>query len=424
MSETNNSQIRGIKDTVKRQLEGFHSGMTAKTTLPNGESHDLERTYDERFERGDMFCIIKSIRKARSTATSNEEKTAWEERLKCASQISDDLTNKLDILNNQFYNSENLKLVQVEFDSENYQIPVRHYSLSEMAASQDPPLIILGGVGSGHTVTKSTAEAFALQYPGRDVYVVSYPDSPTAIIPKDFPQKIKGSEGLSIYSGVLKKTIENLLEGQFDLVGISMGAGIGLNMIRDEAFADRVRNLILISPTNIQPAKNKLALAIEFSSEYLHGALHPKEFLRVGRLQPKQEPKARPGTGFIPAADIVKRQEFTPDDLSQIEVGGRVMFVTGEKDRVIAGAETLRVIEETNEKRKTMGKRLFEPCLIVSAHHNVGDAYAAGIVRLIRETDGSSLPERYPLSKLENSTAKVLIRENQEIAPVADQVLM
>ncbi|MDO8583098.1 MAG: alpha/beta hydrolase, partial [bacterium] len=291
------------------------------------------------------------------------------------------------------------------------------------ASSQDElPLVVLGGAAAGHKTTKSTIEAFALQYPGRDVYVVSYPDSLAANIPDSFPKKIKGQEGLDVYTRLLKKTIENLGFDKFDLIGISMGGGVSIGAVKDEAFAKKIRNLMIISPTNIQETKSKSALMLQFGSELLHGAFHPREFLRVGQPQNDQELESHKGTGFFSSVDIVRKKAFTPQDLAQLHVNGRILFLAGEKDRIISGRKTLREIEKANINRGEAGKEPIEHCLVLGAHHNLGDAYAAGIVRLIRQTDGSSLPSEYPVSQLENSTAKVLVRENLKLASVADQI--
>ncbi len=412
------------------------TGMTAKTKLPaeggglqkdvDGEPLNPERTLDERFERGEMFRIMKRIWAKRSVALP-EQKGVWSERMRAIREISGNLARSLDTLNNQHYSPE-IKL-KVELDGEDYQMPVRRYSLGESAAPQDvPPLIILGGASSGHRVTKSTAEAFALQYPGREVYVVGYPDDPAAVIPDSFAEKIKGQEGLDVYTRLLKQTINNLNLPQFDLLGISMGGGIGLGAAKDELFAKKIRNLMLISPTNIEATKGGIPLAIRFGWEGIRGSplfFHPKEFLRVGQPQPGQKFGWNKGTGFVSAIHIAKEKAFTSEDLAKVreQVNGRFLVITGGKDAVISSKKTLREVGNAGKMSGEEGKKPIESCLVLGGHHNMGDAYAAGLVRLIRETDGSLLPSEYPVSQLENSTAKVLVRSDPRLASVADQIV-
>lgn len=62
-----------------------------------------------------------------------------------------------------------------------------------------------------------------------------------------------------------------------------------------------------------------------------------------------------------------------------------------------------------NEKRKAKAERSIEFMRVQEARHGLGDAYAAGIVALIRHTD--VLPNKIHVSQLENSTAKVLVSE-------------
>lgn len=394
----------------------------------NGEPTNPERTLDERFERGEMFRIMKRIWAKRSAALP-EQKGVWSERMRAVREIAGNLARNLDTLNNQYYSPKSLMMVPVELDGENYEIPIRHYSLGEVTAPQDvPPLIVLGGATSGHRVTKSTAEAFALQYPGRDIYVVSQPNNPDAVIPDNFAEKIKGQEGLDaldVYTRLLKKAIENLGIEQFDLIGISMGGSIGLGAARDELFAKKIRNLMVISPTNIQETKIGMGLMEQFGWEYIRGKLHPKEHLRVGQLQPGQDLKTHKGLGFPSAVNMVREKAFTSEDLAKIRghVNGRFLVVTGEKDAVISSQKTLQETEDANKKLREEGKKPIESCLVLGGHHNMGDAYAAGLVRLIRETDGSLLPSEYPVSQLENSTAKVLVREDPRLASVADQII-
>lgn len=423
MAEIQNSPEPVKKGLVGKIKEAFEIGMTRKSKLPNEKGEQLERTLDERFERGEMFRILKRILAKRSAA-SPEEKKLWNERLRVVRDISGNLARDLDILNNQYYDPKSLKKVSVELDGENYQIPVRHYSLKKLVGQQnEPPLIVLGGAASGHKVTKSAVEAFALQYPGRDVYVVSYPDNLAAEIPESFAKRIKGQEGLDIYTRLLKKTINNLGFDKFDLIGISMGGGIGIGMGKDREFAKRIRNLMIVSPTNLQKNKNIVDLSVRFGSELLHGKFHPKEYLRVGKKQAGGELGTHKGTGFAPSVHVVRRKMLGPDDLSQVQVSGRIILMTGEKDLAISGKQTLQEADEANKKREKEGKTPIERCLILGAHHNMGDAYAAGYVRLIRETETVKLPSEYPVSRLENSTAKVLVREDPRLAPVADQII-
>lgn len=58
---------------------------------------------------------------------------------------------------------------------------------------------------------------------------------------------------------------------------------------------------------------------------------------------------------------------------------------------------------------------------VQGAHHSLGDAYAAGIVALIKHTE--VLPKQIPVSQLENSTAKVLVRADSRLTDVANEIL-
>jgi hypothetical protein len=83
--------------------------MTIKTKIPGSRE---ERALDERFERGDMFRIIKTIHEKRSAATIDETKKEWGQKLKAALEISRNLTSNLDTLNRQYYSPQTCSLFQ------------------------------------------------------------------------------------------------------------------------------------------------------------------------------------------------------------------------------------------------------------------------------------------------------------------------
>ena len=58
---------------------------------------------------------------------------------------------------------------------------------------------------------------------------------------------------------------------------------------------------------------------------------------------------------------------------------------------------------------------------VQGARHGLGVVWAPGIAALIKNNE--VLPRQVSVSQLENSTAKVLVRENPQLAVVADQIL-
>lgn len=441
--ETEISPIKSLQKGIKR-LQGAIAhprrviavtGMTAETKLPaeggglqkdvNGEPLNPERTLDERFERGEMYRIIKRILKERSTAATVEEKEAWNQRFHAAVEISRDLKSKLDILNRQYYSPEYMQLVGVEVLGEHAEIPVRHYSLRDIEKTPEgevlPPIVIIGGATSGPTVTKSAAEAFALQYPDRDVYVIGYPESNQSKISADLPKKLKEHGNLATYTKINRDVIFKMGFENFDLVGLSMGGGIVLQAAADAEFAKRINNLIAISPTNIQGTKGKRKMEFDFAREVSYLRMHPKQWLRVPQVQPGYKLGSHDGMGLATSGEIARRKELSVNDLVRLHVQGRVIIGTGDKDAVISCGQIEKETKLANERRMTNGEKPIEFMEVLGGHHSLGDAYAAGIVALFRHTD--ILPKQILISQLENSTAKVLVRENPIIAPIADQIL-
>lgn len=397
------------------------TGMTAEKKLPNTESFDRKRTLDERFERGEMFRILKRIRRKIAVSVTDEEKEVWRQRSHAVLEISRDIKNKLDILNRQYYSPEYMQFVSVEVLGEQVEMPVRRYSLKDNNAQSEPPIVIIGGATSGPTVTKSTAEAFALQYPKRDVYVIGYPESNQSKISADLPKKLKEHGNLATYTKINRDVIFKMGFENFDLVGLSMGGGIVLQAAADAEFAKRINNLIAISPTNIQGTKGKRKMEFDFAREVSYLRMHPKQWLRVPQVQPGYKLGSHDGMGLATSGEIARRKELSVNDLVRLHVQGRVIIGTGDKDAVISCGQIEKETKLANERRMTNGEKPIEFMEVLGGHHGLGGVQAAGIVALIRNTD--ELPNQISVKELPNTTAEVFVREDPRLAPVADQIL-
>ena len=410
-SQISSEPIRESNLTRKIRQTLAVTGMTRKTRLPHSQE---ERTLDERFERGEMFRILKRILRKRAIATTDEEKVIWNQRLHAAMEISRDLKSNLDTLNRQYYSPEYMQFVPVEVLGEQVGIPVRRYSLRDKNATPEdkvPPIIVIGGATSGPNVTKSTAEAWALQYPNRDVYVIGYPDSNKSQISEALPGKMKEQGDFSTYTKINKDVLLKMGFEKFDLVGISMGGGIALQAATDTEFAGRINNLVAISPTSVQETKGKISYASKFAWEVLNIRVHPQQWLRVPQKQlgPGYKLGSHKGMGNSVSGEISRHKSLSENDLAGLHVQGRVIIGAGEKDAVISCEQIKKETTAANEKRAANGERPIEFMEVQGGHHSLGDAYAAGIVALIRHTD--VLPNKIHVSQLENSTAKVLVSE-------------
>lgn len=433
MAEIQNSP-ESIGGRIKRAVTV--TGMTAETKLPNrdrklqqnadGEFPNPKRTLDERFERGKMFRIIKRIIKKRNGA-SGDEKEVWNQRFHKAVELSRGLRHNLDELNREYYNPECMQFVSVDVLGEHVEIPVRRYSLKNKEAQSNdqalPPIVIIGGATSGPTVTKGTAEAFALQYPGRDVYVIGHPDSKLSRISEALPKKLKEQGSLATYTQINKDVLTKLGFEKFDLVGISMGGGIVLQAATDPEFAKKINNLIAISPTSMQEIKGKAKfLLMDFLlREGGHSWVDRKRWLRVGQQQQGSQLGSHEGMGFAEAFEIFRHKDLSADKLAGIRTNGRVIIGTGDKDAMISCEQIARETNAANGERIKIGNRLIEFMQVKGGHHDLRDTRTAGMVALIRNT--SKLPEQIGIEKLPATTAEVLVRENGLLASIADRIL-
>lgn len=403
------------------------TGMAAETKLPNEEGKQLERTLDERFERGEMFRILKRLRKKRAAAVTNEERKGWQGKLITAQDIFNSLRNKLDILNRQYYSPEYTQMVGVEVLGEQVEIPVRRYSLRDSDKTQldgqiPPPIFIIGGITSGPTVTKSTAEAYALQYPNRDVYVIGYPNSKQSRISPDLPKKLKEQGDLTTFTKINKDVLLKLGFENFDLVGISMGGGIVLRAATDTKFAKKINNLIVISPTSVQETRGRIRTGLGFIWETFYSRIHPKQWLRVPQIQPGgYDLGFHKDMGAFAGLKTVNNKALAADDFAGIHINGRVIIGTGSEDALISCEQIKKETTVANEKRAANGERPIEFMQVQGGHHYLGDVYAAGIVALIRNT--KEMPEQIYVKRLPATTAEVFVREDPRLAPVADQIL-
>ncbi len=420
---------RKIKEAKAEIRKSFAvTGMTAKTRLREGESLGPERTLDERVERGEMYRILRRLKKMPMPVTE-EQKNQWKERRSEALKISRDLKAELDVLNRQYYSPEYNQFVDVEVLGEKVGIPVRRYSLRENDAKNpdsqngqsESPIVIIGGATSGPTVTKGTAEAFALQYPNRDVYVIGYPDSRDSKISKDLPEKLREHGNLATYTKINKDVLLEMGFESFDLVGISMGGGIVLQAGKDIEFARRINNLIAISPTNIQETEGKKKFNFDFAREYLYMRRHPRQWVRVPQTQHGYKLGSHKDMGFSITGEIARKKHISSDDLASLHVQDRVIILTGDKDALISCEQIKKEVISGNEKRATDGKRRIEFMEVQGARHSLGVAYAAGIVAIMRNT--SELPSQISVKELPTTTAEVFVRENPQLSPVAGQIL-
>lgn len=414
-----------IETKIKKAKVGIRravtiTGMTAKTRLREDGLLGPERALDERVERGEMFRIIKRIRRERASAAVGD-KGVWNERLGVARKIFEDLASKLDALNRQYYSPEYNQFVDIEVLGESVGIPVRRYSLRDKdtmeSLDQAPrPIIIIGGATSGPTVTKGTAEAFALQYPNRDVYVIGYPDSKDSKISPDLPGKLREQGNLETYAKINKDVLLKMGFESFDLVGISMGGGIVLQAALDTEFAKRINNLVAISPTSIQETKGKNRIGFDFGREVLRLRTHPREWVRVPQKQPGYTLGSHEGMGLATINEIARRKKLSADDLIKLHVQGRVMIVTGDKDAVISCEQTKKETELANERRTANGERPIEFMQVLGGHHGLGVVQAAGLVSLVRNTD--KLPDQINVKDVSTTTGEVFVREDPRLGPV------
>ncbi len=336
-------------------------------------------------------------------------------------EISRGLRKNLDTINRQYYIPEYSQLVDVEVLGEQVGIAVRRYSLRDEKKGRDPcPIFIIGGATSGPTVTKSTAEAYALQHPDRDVYVIGYPDSTQSKISQDLPGKIKKQGSLATYTKLNKDVLLQMGFESFDLVGASMGGGIVLQAATDPEFAKRINNLVAISPTNIQETKGKNEISLNFAKEVLYLRMHPKQWLRVPQVQPGYKLGSHEGMGMAMLSEIARTKVLTADDLAGIHVQGRVVIETGKEDAVISCEQTKEETKLANEKRMANGEKPIEFMEVLGGHHGMGDAQAAGLVAQIRNTD--VLPNQINVKELPTFTAEVFVREDPRLSPVANKI--
>ena len=437
MTEIQISPIESIKREVERQAGKVRSaiavtGMVRKTPLPAGEGGEVadavgkERALDERFERGAMFRIIKRMRKKRTATIIKEEKEVWNKRLHAAGEISGDLRRNLDVLNRQYYSPEYMQFVGVEVLGEDVEIPVRRYSLkskdlAESDGQSEPPIVIIGGATSGPTVTKSTAEAFALQYPRRDVYVIGYPDSNQSKISEDLPEKLNDHGNLATYTKINKDVLLKMGFEKFDLVGISMGGGIVLQAVTDTEFAKRINNLIAISPTNIQKTETRTKFSLDFGKEILYSRMHPRQWLRVPQVQPGYTLGSHKGMGLAVSGEISRHKSLSADDFAGIHVQGRVIIATGRDDALISCKQIRKETASANKLRMTTGKKPIEFMQVDGAHHSLGDVYAAGIVALVRNTE--TMPNKISVKDVLLTTAEVLVAEHSKLSFTAPYII-
>lgn len=409
----------------KRNTPFSQSVLTREKQIPGTET---ERGIVTRFQRGEIVRAYHLLRKPIDDLTkeaavkfaSGQDKAGFQaleaklgpkEFLARFREEARKLEANLDTLNKQFYSEDNITVMEIN-DPEigSHKIPVITLDLNPPAEGQEDTRSTVFVVGSYVTNFHETAAfSMALALAGNKVVVPTYPEKDKmATPPKDWVDRVKKDGTLRPYAQLMKKISRGMGITRPNLVGISMGAAISLEMATDPDFD--IGDITVIEPPTVIE-KHTLEQLFDFGVREGIPAILDAEARTKVVLSESPELAQRIKGADLALAPILARRQITKEKLRMINPHGKYRLILGEKSS-ITGRETFEEFVKAEDARLAANPEAspIEIYIIQGGAHGSAVIHSEGVVsQIISSEKPRPGITNVSINSLENSAAALIL---------------
>ncbi len=360
-------ESRGPKQRAKKKysLTDRVLGLTRPTNIL-GTEHP--RGLVERFERAKLAQEFKSLKRRKLSKipqreTDENPAAAGKRRVEALlndpkfgtfREQTDVIRKNFDALNAQFF--DNIERVHIEDEKLGiHDIPVVTLDLNppkEGTMDERIPYFIVPTYIANPDQVAFFAESLALE--GQKVYVMTYPEKyKISGSGQEWLQRVKEDGTLGIYVNLVEKIVQGLNLENFNLVGLSMGAPVVMEMASDPEFGKKINDLIAVDPPSIRD-RSGIKLLLDFGIDTALSATNRELMVKAALASNRPEMTVSMG-GLTDApkiiAPILGRAEITADMISKINPKGKFEVWTS-GDSSITGRETQNILLEAEKQRR------------------------------------------------------------------------
>lgn len=391
--------------------------LTRETKVPGTE---IDRGVALRFEREEIARAYGILRDRVRSARTESEKTQAEATLKSFRKKARTEERNLDQLYRQFYEKGNrvpVKLDKPELGVDEISVAVLDINPPEKGQpdTRTPYVLFTTWVSS----PVQTAE-FSMQLArrGEKVLVFTYPEKYLLSKPREnWAEILKANGTLDPYVRVFGRTIEKLREGGqiptdlINVVGVSMGAEIALEMASNPDFASQINDLIAVEPPGLTE-KNQLKFLADYGlRESPRALVNAEERIKVAVGEYAPENTATLKEASVYTIPILAKRLITWDKLRRIMPKGRYqVWVSGHS--LITGERTQKaLIEAELERSKDPQASPLELYVIEGGRHQTPIVHAAGVTEIMTGTEKPvKTITKISQKDLDNSAAAAILR--------------
>ncbi len=379
---------------------------TRETKIPGTE---IDRGIVTRFQRAEIARAYKALRnQVRDAEKKGEDAEPHREVVKKFAAKAHVLEKDLDTLNRQFY--ENITTVHVD-DPELgvHEIPVVTLDLNPPAEGQEdtrtPYFITPSYVTNYH---ESAAFSMALALAGEKVNVMTYPEKfKMAKSPDDWLDRVKKDGTLKPYAKLAGKIIQGLSLNRLNLIGISMGAGVSLEMASDPSL--NIQDLIIIEPPTVI-GKNTLKQLFDFGvMEGVPAILNAEDRAKVVLSESPELAQRAKGTDVV-LAPILARKQITQEQLQAINPHGRYQVWFGENSAITGEKTREEFVRAEAARSANPNTSPIEMYVIKGGRHGSAVVHSQGVASVITAKQRPpQMISKLDINSLENSAAAFIL---------------
>lgn len=379
---------------------------TRETKIPGTE---IDRGIVTRFQRAEIARAYGLLRnQVKDAEKRGEDAGPQREAVRKFGAKAHVLERDLDTLNRQFY--ENIATVHVD-DPELgvHDIPVVTLDLKPPAEGQEDTRMETFIAGSYVTNPHETfAFSTALALAGEKVRIMTYPEKfKMTKSPDDWLDRVKKDGTLKPYAKLAGKIIQGLGLNRLNLVGISMGAGVALEMVSNPDL--NIQNLTVIEPPTVIN-KNTLHQLFDFGViEGVPAILNAEERAKVVLSESPELAQRAKGTDMV-LAPILARRQITQEQLQAINPHGRYQVWFGENSAITGEKTREEFVRAEAARSANPNMSPIEMYVIKGGRHGSAVVHSQGVASVITAKQRPpQMISKLDINSLENSAAAFIL---------------
>ncbi|MCL6096556.1 MAG: hypothetical protein M1444_02625 [Patescibacteria group bacterium] len=375
---------------VKDHLQGV---ITKKTKVPGT---DIDRGVAVRFEREEIHRVYRLLKQQVEFAKQRGEDGAGEKAMLAAFRIKARVLEKnLDKVYRQFYgNRISVKINNPELGIDEISVAVLDLNPpKEGEEDTRTPYVLIPTYASSPVQTAEFSMQLALK--GERVMVWTFPEKYLLSKPADnWLDKLQKNGTLEPYARAVEKTIQKLREDKIpkdkritadriNLVGLSMGAAIALEIAADSNFSGQIQDLIVVEPPSVFKRTQAELLAAYGLRESSRALVNAEERIKVAVGENARENVATlVKTPFV-VTPILARELITMEKLQRIRPHGRFQVWFGGHSSVTGKKTREAFLEAESDRKKDPNASPLEMYVIKGGRHQSPIVHSGGVTAVI-----------------------------------------